>query len=849
MRIALFTLLLIVCAAVFSQINFSKTKFPKPKEGTIVKMDMEEGNNGQLRRAHWENMHKAAPGVDWRTVERQNALHLYQELIATGNLNSRGEELLANGQLKGEWFERGSYDQAGSVQVIDYDKETDSLYAISAGGTLWRGAIDGYEWLPLNEGLRFDGRILQVLTSGTNSKRIFTAMAKDIFYSDDEGKTWSKSQGINYTNSWGAPKQMITLEDNAQTLWYVMQTWNDQLNKSSFEFFRSVNLGQTFEKMDSIFDAEYDQVGIFDPLDAAHALILVDGSRMVNLSSDDAITTAVTGLPTQVNVDLAGTKDASQLVAVMDNTKTFVSMDAGATWEEKSEIPIDPWGAGIVSSPNDLKYLIAGGVNMFRSQNGGTFYSLVNEWWEYYDDVLNKLHADMMDYEYFLKKDGSNFLVNCNHGGVYISYDDGLKFNNIGFYGLNVGQFYDVITSPADPNFIYGGTQDQGFQRTSLGTLQEPVSFDQVISGDYGQMAFSNNGKALWMEYPGGWYTYYDQPKTSGYTTEWQLEGDNKPNYGWMVPTAETADPAENSVYVGGGNINGGPGSYLIKLTAVNDAGTFSIESSQFDYDFRANSNTGENGISAIEISKIDPGFMYVATEDGTFFRSEDNGASWVRSAAFNGPDYLYLYGSTVLASTKTSKLLWFGGSGYSNPGVYRSVNGGKNFTPMNNGLPKTLVIELAASPDEKMLYAATEAGPYVYIVEENKWYPMLGASAPNQTYYSVEYVASQNVVRFGTHGRGIWDFKVDVTSSVKSDPVAEAIHVFPNPAINGQMVQFSGAKLVQGQFKIFTAEGKLVYQIPLQEGKPFKAPDLPGIYNFTISQNGKLGTGKLVVL
>jgi hypothetical protein len=108
-----------------------------------------------------------------------------------------------------------------------------------------------------------------------------------------------------------------------------------------------------------------------------------------------------------------------------------------------------------------------------------------------------------------------------------------------------------------------------------------------------------------------------------------------------------------------------------------------------------------------------------------------------------------------------TSNLVWFAGSGYSNPGVFKSTNGGVTFTAMNTGLPSTLVYEIVANTNETQLYAATEAGPYVYIVSQNQWYPMIGAATPTQSYTTVEYLTSTNVVRFATYGRGIWDFRI----------------------------------------------------------------------------------------
>ena len=81
-----------------------------------------------------------------------------------------------------------------------------------------------------------------------------------------------------------------------------------------------------------------------------------------------------------------------------------------------------------------------------------------------------------------------------------ISYDNPLSVENIGMSGLNVSQYYDVQTDPTNPNFIYAGSQDQGYQpaSTANGPVLSPVEFTQIVSGDYGHMQVSANGKRWW---------------------------------------------------------------------------------------------------------------------------------------------------------------------------------------------------------------------------------------------------------------------------------------------------------------------------------------------------------------
>ena len=293
---------------------------------------------------------------------------------------------------------------------------------------------------------------------------------------------------------------------------------------------------------------------------------------------------------------------------------------------------------------------------------------------------------------------------------------------------------------------------------TNIGGL----NFSQIISGDYGYLCFSGYPKHLWTQYPGGILRFYNNPTSGNADDLWTMPGTDKPNYGWMLPMVNTNHPEFQETLMAGGNLTGAGGSYLCKLTALTTS-PYSISATQFDFDFRANSNNAASGITAISASQKDTNNLYVATEDGTFFYSKDKGNSWTKTSSFSGPAPWYLYGSTICASKLTSKLLWYGGSGYSNPGVYKSADGGVSFTAMSNGLPSTLVHEIVANPTETMLFAATDAGPYVYIVADNTWYPLIGASTPIQPYVSVEYLEASNVARFGTFGRGVWDLALTV--------------------------------------------------------------------------------------
>ena len=152
----------------------------------------------------------------------------------------------------------------------------------------------------------------------------------------------------------------------------------------------------------------------------------------------------------------------------------------------------------------------------------------------------------------------------------------------------------------------------------------------------------------------------------------------------------------------------------------------------------------------------LDHDRVYVSTNNGRFFYSSDGGESFTKGVS-NVPGSHYLYGSTIVPSKMDANKVYLGGSGYSTAPVICSENGGKTFTAMRNGLPSTVVFQLALNEDETVLFAATEAGPYAYIFEDEEWYDISGIDAPNQTYWSVEFLKTQNAARFGN----IWSWNL----------------------------------------------------------------------------------------
>jgi PKD repeat protein len=203
-----------------------------------------------------------------------------------------------------------------------------------------------------------------------------------------------------------------------------------------------------------------------------------------------------------------------------------------------------------------------------------------------------------------------------------------------------------------------------------------------------------------------------------------------------------------------------------------------SYQEGSFDFSNGTNAN-----ISALAYSPVNTDYRYVMTTEGDFFFSANAGITWTETQGFTGPGSHYFYGASIVASHTDPGLVYVGGSGYSNPGVFKSVHNGIDFEAFDTGLPETLVFNMALSPDDSLLFAATELGAYVCKTWEGQWYELGDSNLPDQSWWSVDYVESLDKVRFASYGRGVWEFDRD--PAVEADFIADNIEIGEGDTIN----------------------------------------------------------------
>ena len=703
------------------------------------------------RKEYINLIHKTAPGLDWKKMDSEfrknrafeNTRFRENYINQNGYWENNNKETFLNRELEGFWQERGSNNLAGRVHTIDVDFQNDLIYLGSSGGNIWKGTIDGEDWTSLNDYMQINDIKIVRLIETLDTRRLLIGSSDGFFYTDDEGVIINQASGLESPIDWGEFYRFIIKGNSDNTIIYALaKEWD---GGSTIAIYKSIDLGVSFQR---IYSDDLQSNGSYDlwtyQYGDENIFFLKEGSLYRLFNDQPILISQITPSGTGDNL-LTGGLDGNIFMYAKIDDQLYFSDNAGLDWESLGTLPSYTFFRNSFKSSNINKNIICiGGIDLYRSLDRGENWSKVNEWWEYYDNPTIYLHADIPDIQFILDPNNNEFVFASTDGGLYISYDGLMdEVLNISEQGLGVSQYYSTYTAHYPPYTVYAGSQDQGFQRRS--SISDGIyDFEQVISGDYGHLVSPNDGESIWSVYPGFVLLYPNAAiNSNGITWDFQGEG-----YLWLPPLME--DPQdENVVYIAGGGINGG--NHLIKLTKTGN----SIAHEEMPYPFN-------NTITAMAYSPIDPSHWYVMTYNGSFYHSIDYGQSWNISTGFSGPESHYFYGSTIYPSNQLLGKVIIGGSGYSGNPVFISYNHGQSFQSFSEGLPNTMIFKIDGTLTDEVIFAATELGPYAYTENQNEWINIMGLSAPDQTYWSLEYVPEIHTARFGTYGRGIWDFIID---------------------------------------------------------------------------------------
>ncbi len=129
----------------------------------------------------------------------------------------------------------------------------------------------------------------------------------------------------------------------------------------------------------------------------------------------------------------------------------YKSTDGGKSWARINSVnPRPMYFSEIRTDPNDDKYLWLAGVSLYKSRDGGDTFTG--------DGAPRSVHVD--HHALWIDPADGRHMILGNDGGLYVTYDRGLNWDHHNH--VAIGQFYHVTVGPRRNYKIYGGLQDNG---------------------------------------------------------------------------------------------------------------------------------------------------------------------------------------------------------------------------------------------------------------------------------------------------------------------------------------------------------------------------------------------------
>lgn len=736
-----------------------------PPAPTEIAAGQDERRAQKEARAAWiEAMHRA-PGLDWRSIDRSHRTALALERYAW----------IEQGLGTTSWTEIGSANLAGHSRSASPSADGNVLYVGSANGGVWKGNIDGSGWTAIADGLGYESnQVLFVPADGPDPAALHTLSSEGGFAqlhtTTNDGATWFVPADL--PEYFYEAKRMVRDPGVPRRVYLLTRARNDWEGGGGFDYgfllYRSDDAGLSWEQR-SLFPANPRADVWIDRVTGGDVYVL-SGNKCHRSTDGGASFVQVGTVPTTGTVNdvvLDGSEaGAPHLYAMIKESgawKLYRSTNAGASWSLR-HTPSDMWDemTASISNPDVVFY---GGVECWRSTNGGASFSQINTWPAYYGDPANRLHADIRGLESAMVGAQPATFFDTD-GGTYVSYDEGATVQNLCLSGIGISQYYDTFTSGTNPYLVVGGSQDQGYQQSLPGAGTPYLDFDQLISGDYAHIVSTvRDHNMVYSVYPGFILLQKREVAPQGLA---DLGGFPTASHLWLPPIC--ADPADDGIFYF-------LGDDLYVYDRIGTSFTYAVTQNPHDF--------GSGLLAGMCISPADSDFWYLVQDNGQLWYSHDRGVTFTNPT--RGPNGHWFHGTSIVGSPNDRELAYVGGSGYLGHPVWRTTNGGTTWEGIGAGLPNTLVYDLALGGESgEVLFAATEVGAYRYDAIAGSWENIMGTEAPLTTYWSVEWVPEIQSMRFGTYGRGMWDYDLGDPADVATLPAPRpglALRATPNPS------------------------------------------------------------------
>ena len=402
----------------------------------------------------------------------------------------------------------------------------------------------------------------------------------------------------------------------------------------------------------------------------------------------------------------------------------------------------------LINPKNQLERWI-GGVNTWKSTDGGTNWALANYWTDYNNSspVIPIVHADKHWFGFHPLQPSTFF--ECNDGGVYYTKNGGTSWVDI-TKGMQIGQIFRISGSYWEPDLVIAGFQDIG---SAVRTAPDKWITHSNIGGDGTECLIDwLNPKVQYCQYPQGLLM---RTKTGDWAqmdtvSKKIVKKDGNPQKGsWITPFVIHPNKPE-VLYAG----------YLNIWKTNNRGDNWDSTSSLLIKSGK------EELIRTLAISESDPKVMWSGTSKQLFKTTDEwNTCDTIQLKKFL-PDGRRNYITGIAIHPEKPNVVFVTCSGFDSLKVFKTKDGGVNWENISgNSLPKLPVNCIAYEEDSQDgVYIGTDVGVFYKDSTMAQWIPF-NKNLPNVMVTDLEIEQISGKIRAATYGRGLWESDLYVAS------------------------------------------------------------------------------------
>lgn len=624
--------------------------------------------------------------------------------------------------------------------VAFHPREKDTIFAVSAGGGLWKTTDSGTTWKPLTDSLpvltasalAIDPGEPQTMYLGTGDIEGGEGVGMGVFKTANGGQSWTAcNAGIedrlvgsilihpsNPSRLLAGTDKGVFLSTDAGASWtpaspecFVFEMVAKPGDpgvvyaSASGYFLRSDDMGSSWQKIETGMPRAFMSIGV------------------------------TPAAPETVYVLLGNARDSgfAGFYRSTDSGRTFTLRCSEPNLLGWSTTGRDTGGQAfydlcLAVDTNRPEIVYLGGVNVWRSSDAGATWTIVGYWAA--SGTVPGVHAD---HHWLAFSPHDSRLYSANDGGLSRLDASRNMWEDISS-GLAASMIYRIGLSPADPGLTVAGFQDNGTKMLS-------GDWTVLGGGDGMNTVVDPNDPnfIVWSVYYGRLFRTFDKGQTyDGATTTLRDQG------AWVTPFfLDARNP--RVMYVGMTNV--------WRTADIRARPVTWTKLSSFPPAPR------QGKLCALEQSPTDPNVMFAAREDFRAWRTRNASAAAPEWQEITGTLPVNDRANAIACHRRDPSTIYLASAAK----IFMSTSRGDTWSDITGTLPAVATYCLYHDDVGRLVYAGTDFGVFYRSDDGTGDWTPYNAGMPFVPVYDLDIVATSQaanprVLRAATFGRGLWE-------------------------------------------------------------------------------------------